>query len=71
MMRRIVAEQLAAALADAMPAGTFDQRDFVRRVLGDVLLPEIVLSDLIVELDLESAIPQTREAAPGEVVMPG
>jgi hypothetical protein len=32
MMRRMVAEQLAAALADAMPAGAFDRGDFVRRM---------------------------------------
>lgn len=35
MMRRIVAEQLAAALADALPGGSFDRAEFVRRALAD------------------------------------
>ncbi|HZG93940.1 MAG TPA: hypothetical protein VEZ46_04445 [Mycobacteriales bacterium] len=67
MMRRMVAEQLAAALADAMPAGAFDRGDFVRRMLADAALPELVLTDLLVELDLPDVIPDSRaasEAAP-------
>ena len=62
-MRRMVAEQLAAALADAMPAGTFDRRDFVRRMLAHDSLAELVLTDLVVELDLHDAIPDSRPAS--------
>jgi hypothetical protein len=35
MMRRIVAQQMAAALAAAAPEGEFDPAAFVERILND------------------------------------
>lgn len=39
MMRRIVAQQMAAAIEASMPAGSFDAAAFVERMLADESIP--------------------------------